>query len=115
MAHPHTLLAVNVLRNVPTWASLLYVAVAVTMAVGLTVWFLAAARTREPNRPGGAGPAVVLVVLFFPLLAISIIWPITLPVALWIVLRRPPREGRGLDVVRATESAARHHPPGESA
>ena len=102
MALLHTLLAVNVLRNVPAWAALLYVAVAVAMAVGLTIWFLASARTRAPNRPGGAGPAAVLVILFFPLLAISMIWPITLPVVAAVLLRerrRPDPGPRGFDVM----------------
>ena len=106
MAHPPLLLVpvlltpvARFLRNLPTWATLLYFGVALMMAIGLTAWFLASARTRAPNRPGGAGPAAVLVVLFFPLLAISVIWPITLPVVAVVLVKavwpaRPPAGGR---------------------
>ena len=107
MVLSHTLLAARFLRNVPSWVLIAYVAVAGLMAVGLTVWFLSSARTREPNRPGGAGPAVVLVVLFFPLMAISIIWPITLPVVLVVLPRQPRPEGRGFEVLREPRPVAR--------
>ena len=104
MALPHTLLTpvARFLRNVPTWALLVYFAVAVAMAVGLTAWFLASARTRQPNRPGGAAPAAVLLILFFPLMAISIIWPITLPIVVVVLLkelRKPDSRPHGFDVI----------------
>ncbi len=99
MALPHVLLTpvARFLRNLPDWVVLLYAGVALMMAIGLTAWFLASARTREPNRPGGAGPAVVLAVLFFPLLAISIIWPITLPIVAVVLIkaRRPAGPSTG--------------------
>lgn len=94
MVLAHTLsAATKFLRAVPPWVQVAYVAVAVVMAVALTAWFLASARTRAPNRPGGAGPAAVLVILFFPLMAISVIWPITLPVVVAILLMDRRRAG----------------------
>jgi hypothetical protein len=66
MVLAHTLFAATrFLRTLPSWALVAYVAVAVVMGVALTVGFLASARTREPNRPGGAGPAAVLVICSF--------------------------------------------------
>ena len=105
MALAQVLLVAKFLRHLPTWVLIAYVAVAALMAVGLTVGFLASARTREPNRPGGAGPAFVLVILFFPLMAISMIWPITLPIVLVILLRRPRSESRGFEILRDPRSA----------
>ena len=86
----------------PAWILWTYVAVALAMAVFLTIRFLRNLRRRRPQDRGAIG--VVLGVLFFPLMALSIIWPITLPViatVLWRERRERPRHPpRAFEVVQ---------------
>ncbi|MDB5294418.1 MAG: hypothetical protein JWO31_401 [Phycisphaerales bacterium] len=104
------LLVARALTHVPTWALVCYVIVMALMAVGLTARFLTTMRTRPPTRPGGAGPAALLVILFFPLLAISLAWPVTLPVVAVVLWReqrgtRPPP--RAFEVLPPEEEMAK--------
>ena len=82
----------RIFRFVPPAVVWPYLAVAAVTAVVLTVWFhRVAARRRRPTDRGSQ--AVVTAFLFFPMLALSIIWPITLPTIL-IVTRRRSGPGR---------------------
>ncbi|QOV88834.1 hypothetical protein [Humisphaera borealis] len=83
------------LESIPGWAIGAYLLIAAVMATVLLTQFLKNARVRH-----GSGNAwLVLLILFFPLMALSIIWPITMPFAIRAVRkerRSPPTSGAPL-------------------
>src|SRR5687768_10643841 len=76
------LMQAKFLRHIPTPLVVTYVLVAAIMAVMLLIRFILKTKTRQ----SAGGTSVVLLIMFFPLAAISMVWPITLPfiaVILW--------------------------------
>lgn len=76
------------LTHIPGWVVIAYLCVAAVMTVALLVQFLIQARTR---RDGNAW--LILLVLLFPLAALSMIWPITLPFAIYAVRKQKQKAG----------------------
>ena len=66
------------LTFIPTWVIVAYLTVAAVMAVTLLVQFLKNARVRH----GDGNAWLVLLILFFPLAALSMCWPVTMPIAI---------------------------------
>lgn len=76
------------LVHIPGWVIASYLTVAGAMTVLLLVQFLRNARTRHASSNGW----LVLLILMFPLAALSMVWPITLPFAIRAL--RKNRQGR---------------------
>jgi len=94
-----TLSVAKFLVNIPGWLIAVYLAVALSMAVTLLVQFLIQSRT--PTRGGNAW--LILLILFFPLMALAMVWPITLPFAIYALWREKQRStpaSRGFPVIR---------------
>lgn len=85
------------LVHIPTWIIVVYLAVAAIMTVALLTQFMRNARTR--NAPGNAW--LILLILFFPLAALSVIWPITAPFAVYALARSGKQKpvSRGFPVI----------------
>lgn len=81
---------------IPAWVIAAYLVVAGAMTVLLLIQFLRNARTR--NASANAWP--VLLILTFPLAALSMVWPITLPFAVRVLWkdRQARFKRRGFDV-----------------
>jgi hypothetical protein len=84
------LAAIKILKYWPTWLIWVYVSIAVVMAICLTIVFLRTLRRRREKDRGAMW--VVVGIVFFPLMALSIIWPVTLPFALVAIRRNPPKD-----------------------
>ena len=82
---------------IPGWVIAAYLLVAGAMTILLLVQFLRNARTR--NASGNAW--LVLLILMFPLAALSMVWPITLPFAARVLWkdRQARLQRRGFPVV----------------
>lgn len=79
---------------IPAWVIAAYLVVAGAMTALLLVQFLRNARTRNAS----ANAWLVLLILMFPLAALSMVWPITLPFALrvmWKDRQAGTRRSRG--------------------
>lgn len=94
-----TLSVAKFLVHIPGWVIVAYLSVAAAMTIGLLIQFLLNARTRR----AGTQAWLILLILFFPLAALSVIWPITLPFAiyaLWKERQKSAIERSGFPVVR---------------
>ena len=84
------------LSHIPTWVIVAYLTVAAAMAITLLIQFLKNARTRQ----GDGNAWLILLILFFPLAALSVIWPITMPFAIGVFWKeqKQKQERRGFPI-----------------